>query len=173
MTNTPKRTQPLSYPADPLAAIRELQELDNRPAPEPKERRGPGEPGSATTPPVASATSSEVGSERSSDPEATPPERLAKPREASGKRKFREPGQPPAAEVEAEGKNPMELAILEMLRKPYAAETAKGPFTVTTVKIPGEVWERLGWAASLTGRAKQDIIAEALKQWFADLVKGR
>lgn len=45
--------------------------------------------------------------------------------------------------------------------------------TVSTVKIPTEVWERLGWVAALTGRKKQDIIAEALKDYFRAVLKDR
>jgi hypothetical protein len=37
--------------------------------------------------------------------------------------------------------------------------------------MPSEVWERLGWAAKVTGQAKQDIIRDALKDYFRKLVK--
>jgi hypothetical protein len=67
----------------------------------------------------------------------------------------------------------MKEAILQMLGKPYAADHGKGPFTVTTVKIPTEVWERLGWTASLTGQAKQEIIASALKEYFHKVTRER
>ena len=61
----------------------------------------------------------------------------------------------------------------EMLAKPYRFDPKKGPFTVSTVKIPTEVWERLGWAATLTDRPKQEIISDALKEYFARLVGRR
>jgi predicted DNA-binding protein len=58
-----------------------------------------------------------------------------------------------------------------MLSQPYKADPKKGPFTVSTVKIPTEVSERLGWVATLTGRAKQEILAEALKDYFAKVLE--
>jgi hypothetical protein len=61
----------------------------------------------------------------------------------------------------------------EMLAKPYSFDPKKGPFTVSTVKIPTDVWERLGWAAVLTDQPKQDIIAVALKNYFATLLRQR
>ncbi|MBX9625556.1 MAG: hypothetical protein K2X82_17245 [Gemmataceae bacterium] len=67
----------------------------------------------------------------------------------------------------------MAEAVWAMLGRPYTADPEKGPFTVSTVKIPAEVWERLGWLSKWTGRAKQDILADALKDHFAKVVKGR
>lgn len=62
-------------------------------------------------------------------------------------------------------------AVAMMLQKPYTADSRKGPFTVSTVKIPTEVWERLGWVATLTGQAKQEIITDALKSHFEKVLK--
>jgi predicted DNA-binding protein len=58
-----------------------------------------------------------------------------------------------------------------MLARPYAADPKKGPSTVSTVKIPTEVSERLGWVATLTGKAKQEILTEALKDYFHKVLK--
>jgi hypothetical protein len=67
--------------------------------------------------------------------------------------------------------DPLTSAVREMLGKPYASDTDKGPFTVSTVKMPSEVWERLGWVSKLIGKTKQDIIAEALKGYFRTVAK--
>lgn len=67
----------------------------------------------------------------------------------------------------------MAEAVRAMLGRAYTADPEKGPFTVSTVKIPAEVWDRLGWLSKWTGRAKQDIIADALKDHFAKVVRGR
>jgi hypothetical protein len=65
----------------------------------------------------------------------------------------------------------MANAIRGMLSKPYTADPKRGPFTVSTVKIPSEISERLGWVATLTGKAKQEILADALKDYFAKVLK--
>lgn len=166
MTNTAKKTQSLSYPADPLAAIRELQALDRRPEPVPPEPPGPpAAVAGEVALPVAPATGSEAGADPGPEGEG--------PTKAGGGRKRETPRRPEPPATAEEPKDVMERAILDMLGRPYAADPAKGPFTVTTVKVPAEVWERLGWASSLTGRPKQEIIALALKDWFAKLAKGR
>jgi hypothetical protein len=67
----------------------------------------------------------------------------------------------------------MAEAVLAMLSRPYTSDLGKGPFTVSTVKVPTEVWERLGWVSAWTGRPKQEIIADALKDHFAKVLKGR
>lgn len=60
----------------------------------------------------------------------------------------------------------VEMAILDLLEKPYSVNPLEGPFTVSTLKIPTVISERLGWVSSLTGRPKQEIVAEALKLYF-------
>jgi hypothetical protein len=176
MTKTAKKTESLAYPSNPLAAMRELQELD--PVPQPPKADEPvasSQEASTTTLPVANATSSEVGSEPGSKPvnatgdtrqvEAKPPQfryRRKRAKEDAG-----------GSEDEADAGNPMERALLQMLSQPYASDPGKGPFTVTTVKIPTELWERLGWVSSLTGKTKQDIISEALRERFEKVVKER
>jgi hypothetical protein len=69
--------------------------------------------------------------------------------------------------------DPIAEAVRTLLARPYAATAEKGPFTVSTVKIPAEVWERLSWLSKWTGRAKQDIIADALREHFAKVLRGR
>lgn len=64
-------------------------------------------------------------------------------------------------------------AVREMLSRPYTCDPGKGPFTVSTVKVPTEVWERLGWVSAWTGRPKQEIIADALKEHLGKVLKGR
>jgi predicted DNA-binding protein len=57
------------------------------------------------------------------------------------------------------------------LSRPYSSGPQKVPLTVSSVKMSNEVWERLGWAAKLTGQTQQDIIAEALKDHFQKLLR--
>jgi hypothetical protein len=78
-------------------------------------------------------------------------------------------GTPPADQ--AADANPMQQAVLDMLARPYGPETMKGPHTVTTMKIPTDIWDRLGMVCILTGQTKQDIIAEALRDHFAKLLE--
>jgi hypothetical protein len=60
-----------------------------------------------------------------------------------------------------------------MLARPYTSDPRKGPFTVSTVKIPTEVWERLGWLSAWAGQPKQEIIADALREHFVRILKDR
>jgi len=154
-----KKTEGLAYPSDPLRAIRELQDLDNPRAIPPKPEIVP-EPvitPAATTLPDTLATSSEESSATSSVVADTPkPKRIRVV-------------QPKEEDEEAD--DPLTVAVRDMLGKPYASNHEKGPFTVSTVKIPSEVWERLGWVSKLIGRTKQDIIAEALKGYFRTVAK--
>ena len=67
----------------------------------------------------------------------------------------------------------VEGAIFELLDKPYSLDPLKGPFTVSTLKIPTALSERLGWVSTLTGKPKQEIVAEALKLYFETLSSSR
>lgn len=168
-----RKTEGLSYPAHPLDAIRELQALDAVP---PRPIGGvpppvpPDEPLPTTLPTtlpvsseVARTTSSEASSATSSVPKAQP--------KAIRTAHFHETSSAKGESNDSE--NPVANAMREMLAKRYHADPKKGPFTVSTVKIPTEVWERLGWAATLTDRPKQEIISDALKDYFARLVGRR
>lgn len=156
---TPKKSDSLAFPTDPLAAIRELQDLNETP------------PVSAKPPPEETA-----GTNPNEEPEAAHPRRRknssatgsAKAREREGTTaKRRSPG--PAND--SKSSDPMTAAVRELLSKPYTDDPLKGPVTVSTVKIPTEVWQRLGWIATLTKRTKQEIISEALKAHFEQFLK--
>ena len=158
-----RKISSLSYPTNPLAAMRDLQELD-----------------AVTKPPTqidSSAESSEVakkpGGEDSSqrDNEDSSAESLTDSQKPTPKRSRRP--RSTATEAEEAPSNPMADAVWQMLQQPYTADVRKGPFTVSTVKIPTEVWERLGWVSTLTGQAKQEIITEALKSHFETVLKAR
>ncbi len=140
----------MSYPANPLDAMRELQELNELGTGQGglRERRAAGSA-------VAPADGSEVGSATGSQ--------VAK--------KVARERVPPEPQEEPAASNPLASALREMLGKPYP-QGARESFTVSTVKIPTEVWERLGFAATLTGRPKQEVIAEALKDYFKKILKG-
>lgn len=53
-----------------------------------------------------------------------------------------------------------------LLSAPYQTDPLKGPFTVSTLKIPIEISDRLGIAASFMKRPKQEIVAEALLNYL-------
>lgn len=156
-----RKTESLAYPSNPLAAIRELQDLD---APESGDQGARDNAGSsATAPAVAQTEGSEVANAtRSERRHAVAPQRRKKVPNAAS-----------SATAADAPPDPVREAVLGMLSSPYSGEVNQGPFTTTTVKIPTEVWERLGWVASLTGQAKQEIIAEALKEHLVKVSKGR
>jgi len=70
------------------------------------------------------------------------------------------------------GGDPVRAAMLGMLAQPYPAEMEAGVMTVTSVKIPKPIWERLEYARTITKQDRQDIIAEALRLYFDRIVQG-
>src|SRR5262249_36480957 len=67
------------------------------------------------------------------------------------------------APTHARTNEPVETAAWsQLLATPLPEGFMSGPFQAGTVRMAVEVWKRLGWIASFTGRAKQDIIGEAL-----------
>jgi hypothetical protein len=53
-------------------------------------------------------------------------------------------------------------ALAQLLATPLNSGLLHGPFQAGTVRMPTELWKRVGWIASFTGRTKQEIIGEAL-----------
>lgn len=184
-----RKTESLSYPKNPLVALRELQELNDLPP------VANGNDSTATRAaealPQSSATSSVVAPEegnetahatsrvpsspessetadatRSDDSSATSSATQTRKRKPTTRTNDEEP---PGDSVATN--HPLAAAVRQMLSRPYTADPRKGPFTVSTVKIPTEVSERLGWVATLTGQAKQEILADALKDYFAKVLK--
>jgi len=68
--------------------------------------------------------------------------------------------------------DPVHQAMMGMLSLPYPDDMAEGAMTVTSVKIPKPIWERLEYARTLTKKDKQDIIADALRIYFELIVEG-
>ena len=188
-----RRTESLAYPKNPLAAMRELQELNDQPSVangnDPAKSRSLVAPptslpqssatSSVVAPPdsseVADATSSTASSaessavadaDRSDDSSATSSVAQTRKRKQVTRTKDELP-----PDDSADTGDPLATAVRKMLSQPYKADPKKGPFTVSTVKIPTEVSERLGWVATLTGKPKQEILAEALKDYFAKVLK--
>ena len=122
-----KKTEAFTFPTNPLAAMRELQDLD-QPAQEP--------------------------------PQAEPslPEEPDQLEELP--RAYR------AVETTSRAIDPVKQAIVQVLSEPFIGDPLKGPFTVTTVKVPTVIWERLALFAQLTGEHKQEILAKALKEFL-------
>jgi len=53
-------------------------------------------------------------------------------------------------------------ALAQLLATPLDPGLLEGPFQAGTVRMPAELWKRVGWIASFTGRTKQEMIGEAL-----------
>lgn len=157
-----RKTESLLFPKNPLAAMRELQNLDAGPSPaeppEPTEERD-----HATSLPVACATGSEVSSVTTLAERSQAGSEVAK--FPTARRPRRE------AASTAEPVDSITDAVKELLSRPYTNGAKKGPLTVSTVKMPSEVSERLGWASKLSGQTKQDIIADALKDYFQKMLR--
>lgn len=156
-----RKTESLAYPTNPLAAMRDLQELD----------AAQGNTIHATS----SVDSSEVAQKPSSEHSSA---RNSVDGSAEARAETRQPTQKRSSRARAAetdtgeaSSNAIADAVWSMLQKPYTADLRKGPFTVSTVKIPTEVWERLGWVSNLTGQRKQEIITEALKSHFEKVLK--
>jgi hypothetical protein len=64
-----------------------------------------------------------------------------------------------------------EAALVQLLSTPLEADLKKGPFQAATVRMPAEVWKRVGWVASFSGRTKQEVIGEALISYLDRLRK--
>ena len=180
-----RKTESLSYPKNPLAAMRELQELDAQTHIANGNDSADDSPVVAlpTTLPKSNATSSAVALANSSDTGGASGSEVAHaaisdessatssvPHAAKRKQGSRTKAEP-SPDTPAETGDPMANAVRGMLSQPYTADPKRGPFTVSTVKIPTEISERLGWVAALTGKAKQEILADALKDYFAKVLK--
>ena len=157
-----KKTERLSFPTNPLAAMRELQDLDTFPSNDTPPGL-PEESNPATPLLRPQATGSEVSSVAALAERSPGGSEVAKLPTAKRQRRTSEEHEPES--------DPIAGAVKELLSRPYTSGATKGPMTVSTVKIPGEVWERLGWAAKLTGQTKQDIISDALKDYFLKMLK--
>lgn len=171
-------TGSLAYPADPLAAIRELHALDARAVSTgPEAAHEPVD--DATAPPPSPATGSEDGRAVADVTGSRVGSAVAS---ADGKRATtstadRRPHRPsrehgPRADAPDGAGNPLVQAVRELLARPYTSDPRRGLFTVSTVKVPTEVWERLGWVATVTGRPKQEVLADALRDYFDKILRG-
>lgn len=185
-----RKTESLSYPKNPLVALRELQDLNDPPPvanghDSTTKRAAEALPqSSATSRVVAPADGSDSAHATSSVPSspesietadatgsdngsATSSVNQARKRKPTTRTKEEE--EPP--DDTTSPSDPLAAAVRQMLSRPYTADPRKGPFTVSTVKMPTEVSERLGWVATLTGKAKQEILADALKDFFAKVLR--
>ncbi|MFL5342817.1 MAG: hypothetical protein ACJ8F7_22005 [Gemmataceae bacterium] len=62
----------------------------------------------------------------------------------------------------AGGEAARRAALAQLLGTPVEGDPARGPLQPATVRMPVAVWEQVGWVAAFQGRAKQEVIAEAL-----------
>lgn len=151
-----QKTASLSYPSDPLNAMRELQELNHK-VPESIPKKDKPTRDNVTSSEVANVTSGVTTNVTDESP-------VAKPKLPRKER---------STKSEKEDADPLSDALIQLIAKPYVGDDAKGPFTSTTVKIQTELWERLGYASTLTSKPKQELLAESLRDYFRKLVKGQ
>lgn len=168
----------LTFPADPLAAMRELGELDNAP------------PQSAATA-VLTAIHQDILKDSSQDsslsvnrddkmdsktadqPAVKP---AVRPAGKSARQIPRQKSVQPAsstASSEAASLDPLDQALLQKLARPYP-DLAKGKSTLISSRLPDDVVERLGLAADLVKKhkkTKQDVITRGLILAFQELIE--
>jgi hypothetical protein len=143
----------LTFPSNPLATMRELQDLDAPPTST-----------TATHEPVATHESVIVTPE---------PVVLAPPAEdAIGLANTTDNTvvhTTSSIVALPTSSDPLRTALLQTIQHPIAGDMSKGPFSVSSIKVHNTVWERLGYVAQLTGRNKQDLISEALLDLFVKI----
>lgn len=156
-----KQSEGLSYPSNPLAAMRDLQDLDI-PAIE--------EPGNSTSnPAIQQHDNTDVHTATQQHSPVPTQQRARKAASTTGNtprpQRTNASTQPPvsASTPQQRGSAAVRQTMLEVLTQPYESDLVKGPTTATTLRIPTEIWERLGMASSITGRTKQDLVSEAVK----------
>ena len=71
-----------------------------------------------------------------------------------------------SAVAQVTSSSPFHSAMLSLLAQPYETDVRTGPYTVSTMKIPTALVERLGWVSTLTGRTKQELVAEAIRDYL-------
>lgn len=150
-----KKTEGLTFPTNPLATMRELQDLDARPAPTP-------EPREETPPPITSSAAVETAS--------LPTETATTPTDTTTALPVTHTTSNTTALPKKS--DPLRDALIQAIQQPVEGELGKGPFTVSSIKVHNTVWERLGYVSQLTGRNKQDLVSEALLDLFAKVVRG-
>jgi len=146
---TKKKTEGLSYPSNPLAAMRELQDLDT--------------PAESPQPDDAETQQQRKPSDNTATQQQPTQGVPAKDRVA---RRDRVPPAVPATlpDVPApHGSAAVRLAMLNTLLGPFESDLVKGATTATTLRLPTELWERLGMASAITGKTKQDLVSDALQ----------
>ena len=171
-----RKTEGLTFPTDPLAAMRDLQNLD---APTDTEAEANNfaetqtQNGAHTTSStVVLPTSSTEGSVSRPASESVPRPNDPLIGSAVSSKVFHTTSSAvvlPTSSTEGNATDPLRQAVLSLLAQPLAGDPTKGPFTVTSIKVHQQIWERLGHVAGVTGRNKQDLVAEALLDLFVKI----
>lgn len=174
---TERTTRSLTLASDPVARLREIHDLDNPAAASP-------------TAPAIPPNGSGAAAKQRSNVETVEPESAAavppRQQDANERDNVAAPKRATATAYKRSGDatgtrrnedlhntdNPVHEAMRQMLRAPYSGDLNKGPATATTIRVPTEIWERLDMASTLESQTKQDIIAEALKQYLKKIGRG-
>jgi len=162
-------TRSLRASANPQARMQELLKQD-APVPKSATETHTLPVAQTTTLPESSTTSSAATQMESSVETDADSSAVAKKRRQIDTQKPRSTGAQNARSITSG--DPVRQAMLGMLALPYPDDMAEGAMTVTSVKIPKPVWERLEYARTLTKKDKQDIIADALRIYFELIVEG-
>ena len=148
----------LRVPRNPLARLQEL-EAEMTPA----VAAGPsGAAGHPETPRSSDARTHAPTNERTSERTLAATDERANGRAnaATQERTHARTKEPDGAE---------KAALAQLLATPLEPGLLTGPFQAGTVRMPSELWKRVGWIASFTGRTKQEIIGEALLAYLERL----
>jgi hypothetical protein len=158
-----KKSESLTFPSNPLAAMRELQDLD-APAPKRDTPPTPKEKVIAVAAPPSTEPTSSIVAETTTLPTNNIP--LSTTDHTTTLPVAHTTSNTTALPTQTD---PLRAALLQTIQQPVVGDLSKGPFTVSSIKVHNTVWERLGYASQLTGRNKQDLVSEALLDLFAKI----
>jgi hypothetical protein len=165
-----RKEDSLTVAMDPMAALRELQEIDLPEA-------SPPLPSGST---VASTPAST--SDNTSDSIITHTSKPAKTLKRSHTRTGStvQPHDNTSDSIVASSHNnsgdytndPIKNGEWQVVQRPLSTSYRKGPFTTSSVRVPTEVWDRLKVVKNFLGVDQQDILADALADYFDKVRRG-
>lgn len=69
--------------------------------------------------------------------------------------------------------DPIKRGYWSVIRQPLSANYRRGPFTTSSVRVSTEVWDRLKAIKAFLGKDQQDILADALADYFEKVQSGQ
>jgi hypothetical protein len=164
-----RRRGGFSMPKNPAQALQDMIRQERTPdSPPPSEESGSIEPS------TESLSTSSVVAHTTASPKTLPAASLSptpEPSDALAQETTLPVVDTTSSIVGITTTDPIRVAVLQMLRQPLPMDAGKGPQIVTSIKVHQGIWERLGHVAQITGRNKQDLVAEALTDLFAKILR--